>query len=354
VKLHFLAAVLLALGMVGPAQAAQSCGPGEVPVFSFGFAELKRQLGPVMGDPLECERFEVATGDTQQSTTTGLSFYRARTNTPTFTDGYRHWALTSAGLVTWEGSSIDPPGSRPRAMLVLGDSLPAGEGASEPSRGYVSQAFASLRATGDVDELRNFGARTETVGSVLTGSQLRRGLDVLQNGALEVPLILVQAGSNDLLNVLDSEICQLALILGTARCQNLVLAEMARVETRLTDLLGTLRRAAPNARILVLTSYNPASGTANRLAPLVDQALLGVDGRVDCGAARAERGRLGLNDVIGCVAGDLQLELVDIEPTFRGRAPVLTRIGEGDIHPNDLGHTELAAQILRTVRLEGR
>jgi hypothetical protein len=32
-------------------------------------------------------------------------------NTPTFTTGFEHWALTAVGVVYWTGDSIDPPDS---------------------------------------------------------------------------------------------------------------------------------------------------------------------------------------------------------------------------------------------------
>ena len=66
--------------------------PGQEPEFQFGFAFLKSQLGDLMGEPLECEHANPENGDTLQQTTTGLSFYRKSTNTPTFTDGWNHWA----------------------------------------------------------------------------------------------------------------------------------------------------------------------------------------------------------------------------------------------------------------------
>jgi hypothetical protein len=47
----------------------------------------------------------------QATTTGGLAFYRQSTNTPTFTDGFNHWALTGDGLIAWTGSAIDPPGN---------------------------------------------------------------------------------------------------------------------------------------------------------------------------------------------------------------------------------------------------
>ena len=62
-----------------------------------------------MGDPLECEHGNPENGDTLQQTTNGLSFYRRSTNTPTFTNGWEHWALTVRGLLYWTGVEIDPP-----------------------------------------------------------------------------------------------------------------------------------------------------------------------------------------------------------------------------------------------------
>jgi hypothetical protein len=92
------------------AQAEAGCQPGQVPRFVFGFADLKAQVGDAMGDPQTCEFPDPnGTGDVHQRTTTGLAFWRKSTNTPTFTNGFEHWAQTSGGWVTWTGASIDPP-----------------------------------------------------------------------------------------------------------------------------------------------------------------------------------------------------------------------------------------------------
>lgn len=92
----------------GPGAGAPFCAVGQVPAFVFGFAALSELLGPTMGQPTECEHTEAATGDAQQQTTQGLSFYRKSINTPTFTNGFEHWALTADGLVYWTGESIEP------------------------------------------------------------------------------------------------------------------------------------------------------------------------------------------------------------------------------------------------------
>jgi len=96
------------------AQANQSgtapyCNPGQSPAFVLGVSDLKKQVGSAMGAPLECEHPTSAIGDTIQQTTTGLVAYTRLTNTVSFTDGWRHWAITPRGPVTWEGTDPNPP-----------------------------------------------------------------------------------------------------------------------------------------------------------------------------------------------------------------------------------------------------
>jgi hypothetical protein len=118
----------LQLVSVNRVSADDFCQPGQAPGFVLGFAALQEQLGDTMGTALECEHANPENGDSQIKTSTGLAFYRKQTNTPTFTDGYNHWAVTDAGLVTWIGSSIDPPGTclepydSPERACLLGPS----------------------------------------------------------------------------------------------------------------------------------------------------------------------------------------------------------------------------------------
>jgi hypothetical protein len=119
-------AVVIVLGAPEPAlaQGFPFCRPGQSPQFTFGFASLKAHLGPTMGEPIECEHPNNANGDTLQRTSTGLAYWRKSTNTPTFTDGYRHWAITSAGLVAWVGASPDPPATATPAAPIPGAGAP--------------------------------------------------------------------------------------------------------------------------------------------------------------------------------------------------------------------------------------
>ena len=110
-SLVVLLAGCLASPVLVAAEAAPFCASGQTPRFVFGFAELKAAVGDLMGDPLECEHVDLATGDSLQQTTSGLAMYHQSTNSPEFTDGWNHWALEPDGIVAWSGASQPVRGS---------------------------------------------------------------------------------------------------------------------------------------------------------------------------------------------------------------------------------------------------
>jgi hypothetical protein len=91
------------------AQGAPYCTAGQAPTFVSALAELKVQIGDVMGTPLECEHPGDAVGDVVQQTSTGLAVYTKLTGTARFTDGWNNWALRDDEVVVWEGTSLEPP-----------------------------------------------------------------------------------------------------------------------------------------------------------------------------------------------------------------------------------------------------
>jgi hypothetical protein len=135
-----LSVVFLTPASSALAQAAPFCSPGTSPRFVAGFADLKAQVGAAMGDPLECEHTDGSTGDVLQQTTTGLAFWRKSTNTPTFTDGFHHWALTPGGLVAWDGQSVDPPST------ARGTGGPAQTGSGQPTIGQSGRGSSPAPA----------------------------------------------------------------------------------------------------------------------------------------------------------------------------------------------------------------
>jgi len=106
-----------AVGYVAaPAAAANAsapapyCNPGQLPAFSSSALALEQQVGPdAMGAPVECEHPTSPTGNSIQLTTTGLVAYDKLRDTVSFTDGWRHWAITPSGPVAWEGTESTPP-----------------------------------------------------------------------------------------------------------------------------------------------------------------------------------------------------------------------------------------------------
>jgi hypothetical protein len=63
-----------------------------------------------MGNPTSCTYSDPSgSGDTLQTTDTGLAVYRAQSGAWTFTNGADRWALVGATVVHWTGDALDPP-----------------------------------------------------------------------------------------------------------------------------------------------------------------------------------------------------------------------------------------------------
>jgi hypothetical protein len=90
-------------------QSAPYCNPGQSLEFEPRLIELKQRLGNTMGSPVECAHTAAAVSDTVQQTSSGLAEYNQLTSTASFTDGWRHWAVTPRGFLQWEGTQSEPP-----------------------------------------------------------------------------------------------------------------------------------------------------------------------------------------------------------------------------------------------------
>jgi hypothetical protein len=115
-------------------------------------------------------------------------------------------------------------------------------------------------------------------------------------------------------------------------------------------------KSDPPAPLMLMTYYNPWSGTASpegqAFERAVDAVLLGVragipDGYkapVDC----ANPTLYGINGIITCAANDTGSILVDVYPQFVGKGERLTHVtelinGMPNIHPNNAGYAQIAA-----------
>jgi hypothetical protein len=114
--------------------------------------------------------------------------------------------------------------------------------------------------------------------------------------------------------------------------------------TILPGLPAALASDPDGARLVILTYFNPFSGTGSPYEAAVDQALLGSDRRIDCtGAGTA----IGLNDLIVCQEKLYAPKaiVVDVYPAFVGKGPSLTHINQGDIHPTNAGYAAIATSV---------
>jgi hypothetical protein len=134
------------------AQGVPYCPPGQPATFVFGIAELHERLGPTMGVPLECEHVNPENGDTIQHTTTGLAYYRPEINTPMFTDGQTHWALSDNQVLMWRNPSVVPPSPTAAESSYLATARPLAQqlDALQGRLVYVQQQ-ASANRIGAVD-----------------------------------------------------------------------------------------------------------------------------------------------------------------------------------------------------------
>ncbi len=106
---------------VAGATTAPYCAPGKGPSFQMGFAELRAQIGDRMGNPVECEHVDAATGNTLQRTPLGTAVYWPGANVAGFTNGQKTWVLTASGLIDRPGDErAGAPIAAPRAAPTPG------------------------------------------------------------------------------------------------------------------------------------------------------------------------------------------------------------------------------------------
>ncbi len=264
-------------------------------------------------------------------------------------------AIASLFVVIETGRPAAPPQPSPPqpapapieggAYLALGDSLAVGAGASDPAtQGYVGLFHAWLRQNGSASAaLVNSAVRGETTASMIEQGQLQRGLDAIRSRkgdgdpANDVRTITITLGSNDLLDLYrPGGACATADGLNSLTCLLAGPATVRKGQENLRSILTQLRAAAgTDAAIVVTTTYNVYSGTGGPFdSPAVDAAVK------------------ALNAAISTVAGEAEVRgvMADFYTPFVGRAPELTLIATGDVHPTNTGYRVLADAVIAAYR----
>ena len=131
--------------------------------FVHGFAEARSAVPDVIGECVENERSDPASGDTLQRTTRGLLVWRKADGLVAFTDGHRTWVRGPDGSVrvrgnderfAWEAAPAGAPAMRvvtpgppvPTAAPVAGTPQPGSTPpAGTPSPGATAPAGAATK-----------------------------------------------------------------------------------------------------------------------------------------------------------------------------------------------------------------
>jgi lysophospholipase L1-like esterase len=232
----------------------------------------------------------------------------------------------------------------PAYYLSLGDSLGYGyqavkvataTGAASFNTGYTDDLSKLLALTGHRRTTVNYACPGETSSTFISGgcpwtfgggplhdpysgSQLDAARSFLQNHQGQVPLITLSIGANDVLGDLTS--CQASV----SGCP--LLGHLATLHANLDLVLTQLRGLAPTARIVVLSLYNPFAKAVPSSAALA----LAVDATIDATALSH-----------GVRVADAYVPF-NIVP-WPGLCKLTYYCSNGDIHPTDLGYSEIAA-----------
>jgi lysophospholipase L1-like esterase len=231
--------------------------------------------------------------------------------------------------------------------LALGDSVTFGIGAPLPSQqGYPALLLERFRrAESSVADALVFAVPGETAAGFLDNrlDEVETAIDELGE---RIELVTIGLGANEILRIRRHPACEADR--GSVECQQIARQAGVEAEEALDEVVrrvaAALEAAGSDAEIILLAYYNPDPD------PAVAATIVGDDGVVAC---VPDDPNPGLNDRIACIADARSAGLVDLYAPFVGREEELTRIGEGDVHPNQDGYRVIADVIAEAIGLPG-
>jgi lysophospholipase L1-like esterase len=258
---------------------------------------------------------------------------------------YLRWAIAALALFALSAIACGGGGSRVTTAglisgdaagglyLALGDSIAAGQGASDAATtSYVGLIAAELRERfGDELQVESLAEGGDTTQDLID-KQLAAAVERLREG--NVLLVTLTISGNDLNHVQDSPDAA-ACIADPARPPCPVPDILVGTEERLDSILEQLRQAGPDTTIAIQVYPNLFSGTGHMFERPAEIAF-GL-----------------LNDVITRAAERHDVLIADPRADFAGRGDELSHLLDPtpDPHPNDAGHRVVAEAFLKVLGL---
>lgn len=226
--------------------------------------------------------------------------------------------LAAACVDAADAPIVSGPSTEQGSMhLSLGDSVAAGNGASDAAR----TSFAALLASREGLVLHNLAVPGATTQDVIDG-QLPDATALL-DGSRDVRLITISAGGNDLAALIPNAACVEDPL--PAACP--LDETLADIEERLHTIIGAIRVADPDLRVVLLAYPNFFSGTGHAFEAPAGRVLPRFGDMLRRVGARYAR-----------------TAVAEAAPAFEGRGGALTHVLDPafDPHPNDAGHRAIA------------
>lgn len=249
-------------------------------------------------------------------------------------------------LIPTAGASGDAVTNK--MLTVLGDSIASGYGLSEYTAGnnYSAPLSFGNMLGAEFESYRNFAVDGRTSRQLLDA--LSAPNEALEAAVKDADVIVVSIGGNDFLQPMISAVKKAAL--GDYELFARILSEgfsadmpgeylqkiltsaldaakgvdIQKTAANIKECVNIISKENPNARIILMTIYDPFSGSVLLKA-----------------ASDVAKERLSILNSAICELESENVNIIDVYGAFDGRAGEFTNINRLDIHPNAEGHNKI-------------
>lgn len=235
-----------------------------------------------------------------------------------------------------------------KKLTVLGDSIASGYGLAEyaPGNNYSAPLSFGNMLGAEFESYRNFAADGRTSRQLLDALTAPSG--TLADAVCDADVIVISIGGNDFLQPMISAVKKAAMgdyeliaaifkgefraeMLGdysqrilTSALDAAKLVDVEKTAENIRKCVKIISDMNPNARIILMTVYDPFSGNVLLKA-----------------ASDVAKERLSVLNTEIMAMEDGNVSVIDVYSAFDGRAGELTNINKLDIHPNADGHNRI-------------